>query len=285
MQAQPIVGEKELRLGDCDLRYIRTGTGPSVVLVHTLRTQLEYFLPLIRESGSGLDIVAPDLPGDGRSSAPDVEYTAAYFTDTIADFLEACDVKRVVIVGESIGGSIGLALAARKHPRVARVIAINPYDYGRWGGIRRSSTAANVLFTAMLLPAVGPFVLSVGTKGIFRKVMEGGVYDSRHLPRDLVDELWACGSRPGHERAFLSLSRQWKTWIAARAAYSAIEIPVTLIYGDHDWSRLEDREANRRVLRSARGLLLEKCGHFASLEHRQRIAHVIREEVSQIRAA
>jgi len=285
MQARPIVGEKKLSLGDCDLRYIRTGTGPSVVLVHTLRTQLEYFLPLIRELGLGLDIIAPDLPGHGRSSAPDVEYTAAYFTDTIADFLEACDLKRVVIVGESIGGSIGLALAARKHPRVARVIAINPYDYGRWGGIRRSSTLANVLFTAMLLPVVGPFVLSVGTKGIFRKVMEGGVYGSRHLPQDLVDELWACGSQPGHDRAFLSLSRQWKTWIAARAAYSAIEIPVRLIYGDHDWSRPEDREANRRVLRSARNLLLEKCGHFASLEHPQRIARVIREEASQTRAA
>src|SRR5262249_30813824 len=102
MEARPIVGEEELSLGDCDLRYIRTGTGPSVVLVHTLRTQLEYFLPLMRELGPGLDIIAPDLPGHGRSSAPDVEYTAAYFTDTIADFLEAFDLKRVVIVGESI---------------------------------------------------------------------------------------------------------------------------------------------------------------------------------------
>jgi pimeloyl-ACP methyl ester carboxylesterase len=37
----------------------------------------------------------------------------------------------VVYVGESIGASIGLILAARGHPRVLHVVAINPYDYGR----------------------------------------------------------------------------------------------------------------------------------------------------------
>src|SRR5262245_16081553 len=287
MQGRRTAGlaEKDLRLGGRDVRYVRGGTGPTVVLLHTLRTQLEYFLPLIRALGPGLDIVAPDLPGHGRSSAPDVDYSAAYFTDTIADFLDACDLRQVIIVGESIGGSIALALSARKNPRVHRVISINPYDYGRWGGIRRSSALANVLFTAMLLPAVGPIVLGVGTKGILRRVMEGGVHDPRNLPPDLVDELWACGLLEGHERAFLSLCRQWKTWITARAAYSAIEMPVTLIYGEHDWSRAEDRQANIRVLRNARSVWLKNCGHFASLEQPQRIARVIREEVSQNRAA
>jgi pimeloyl-ACP methyl ester carboxylesterase len=273
------LAEKQITINDCDLRYVRTGTGPPVVLLHTLRTQREYFRPLLRALDAELDIVAPDLPGHGRSSAPVVDYTATYFTDTIAGFLEACDLRRVTIVGESIGASIGLGLAARRNSRVARVIAINPYDYGHWGGIRRSSALANVLFTAMLLPVVGRIVLGVGTKGILRKVMEGGVHDSRNLPPDLVDDLWACGSLPGHARAFLSLCRQWHTWIAARANYSAIEIPVTLIYGEHDWSRVEDREANKRVLKSARSAWLESCGHFASLEQPQRIARAIREEI------
>jgi len=280
------IAENEVRIGDCDVRYVRMGTGPSVLLLHTLRTQLEYFLPLIRTlEATGLDIVAPDLPGHGRSTAPDAEYTAAYFIDTVARFLEACDVKRAVVVGDSIGGSIALALAARQNPRVARIVAINPYDYGRRGGIRRSSPLANVLFGAMLLPAIGPLVLRVGTKRVFRKVMEGGVYDPRTLPPDLVDEVWACGSLPGHERAFLSLCRQWKTWIDARAAYSAIEMPVTLIYGEHDWSRIEDRRANQEVLITLRTLSFEECGHFASLEQPERIARVIREEVSRVNAA
>jgi len=265
-----------------ELRFLRTGQGPTVLLLHTLRTQLEYFMPLLRALDPGLEIVAPDLPGHGRSSAPDVEYTAQYFTDVVEKFLDALDLRRVLLVGESIGASIGLALGARRNPRLAGVIASNPYDYGRRGGIRRSSPLANVVFTAMTWPVIGSVVVRTGTKGILRKIMEGGVYDPRNLPSDLIDEMWACGNLPGHARAFLSLSREWKTWIAARAAYAAAELPITLVYGDHDWSRPGEREANSLALRTARTLALENCGHFSCLDQPQQIARLIRDEASRM---
>jgi pimeloyl-ACP methyl ester carboxylesterase len=208
--------------------------------------------------------------------------TSRYFTDVVEQFIDALDLKRVILVGESIGASIGLALAARRNPRLAGVVALNPYDYGRGGGIRRSSPLAKVLFTAVTWPLIGSVVARTGTKGIIRKVMEGGVYDPGNLPSDLINEIWVCGKLPGHARAFRSLSRQWKTWIAARAAYAAAELPMMLVYGDDDWSRPEDREANRRVLRSARTLELERCGHFSCLDQPRQIAGVIRDEVSRI---
>jgi pimeloyl-ACP methyl ester carboxylesterase len=124
-------------------------------------------------------------------------------------------------------------------------------------------------------------VLRAGTKDVLRRVMEGGVRDPRHLPADLIDDLWVCGSLPGHARAFRSLLRQWETWITARAAYAAIEMPVTLVYGEHDWSWPEEREANRRVVPGARSLSLDGCGHFAALERPEQIAQLIREEVAR----
>jgi pimeloyl-ACP methyl ester carboxylesterase len=266
-----------------DVRFLRTGRGATLVLLHTLRTQIEYFIPLLGALGQDFEIVAPDLPGHGRSSAPPVEYTAGYFTEAVEQFLERLDLRRVLLVGESIGASIGLALAARRNSRLAGVIAINPYDYGHGGGIRRSSRLANILFAAMTWPVIGSVVVRTGTKGILRKVLQGGVYDARNLPPDLVDEMWACGKLPGHARAFLSLSRQWETWSAARAAYPAAELPITLVYGDHDWSRQEDREANRRVLRTATVLAVENCGHFACLDQPQEIARVILAEISRAR--
>jgi pimeloyl-ACP methyl ester carboxylesterase len=268
-----------------ELRFLRSGRGPTVVLLHTLRTQLEYFVPLMRALDQEIEIVAPDLPGHGRSSAPRVEYTAGFFTDVVERFLDALDLRRVILVGESIGASIALVLAARRNPRLAGVVACNPYDYGRGGGIRRSSPLANVVFAAMIWPVIGTVVARTGTKGILRKVMEGGVYDPRNLPPDLVDELWVCGRLPGHARAFLSLSRQWKTWIAARTAYSAAELPITLVYGDHDWSRPEDREANGRVLPTVRRVALENCGHFSCLDQPRQIAAVVRDEVSRARGS
>jgi hypothetical protein len=44
-----------------ELRFLRTGRGPTVVLLHTLRTQLEYFIPLMSALDQDREILAPDL--------------------------------------------------------------------------------------------------------------------------------------------------------------------------------------------------------------------------------
>src|SRR6516225_5264433 len=244
----------------CELRYYRTGVGAPIVLLHPLRAQLEYFAPLLRHlDGTQAEVLAVDLPGHGQSTAPRADYTAAYFTEA----------------GESIGGAIALALAARHNPRIARVVALNPYDYGRRGGIRRSSALADPLFTAMLWPVAGPVVARAGTRGVLRKVLDGGLHDPRKLPPALLDELYRCGSLPGHARAFRSLCLHWESWVTAREQYPLIEAPVTLAYGDDDWSRPPEREANERAIRPAHTITLKGCGHFSSLENPPEIARLI----------
>src|SRR5262245_22898438 len=107
---------RRVQVAGSELRYLRAGSGRPVVLLHTLRTQLEYFLPLIRELDLGrLEVIAPDLPGHGESAAPSVRYTAQYFTDAVEGLLSALDLRDAVLVGESIGGVIALGLAARKN--------------------------------------------------------------------------------------------------------------------------------------------------------------------------
>src|SRR5262249_61314695 len=115
----------------------------------------------------------------GRSSAPRVDYTADYFADAIEQLLDRCDLREVILAGDSIGGTIALTLAARGNRRVARVIAVNPYDYGRWSGIRRSSLLAHVLFTALLWPGLRPLVARSGDRGEVGQVLRGGRCDSR----------------------------------------------------------------------------------------------------------
>jgi pimeloyl-ACP methyl ester carboxylesterase len=260
----------------CQLRYLRLGSGTPVVLLHTLRTQLEYFARLIGRLDTGqFEAIALDLPGHGESTAPRVDYTADYFADAVEGFLEARDIRGVVLAGESIGATIALILAGRGNGRVERVVALNPYDYGRWGGIRRSSTLNNLVFTAMLWPGLGPAVPYAATKGMLRLVMAAGLHDSHKLSAELVDAMRRCGLLPGHPRAFRSLSKQWRSWISARDGYAAIGVPVTLVYGEADWSRPAEREANANVIPGARSVTLDKTSHFSSLERPQEIARLI----------
>lgn len=52
-------------------------------------------------------------------------------------------------------------------------------------------------------------------------------------------------------------------------------MPVTFIYGDHDWSTPEERRRNADELPKARLITLQQTGHFATLERPRRIADVI----------
>ena len=259
-----------------ELRYLRLGAGRAVVLLHTLRTQLEYFRPLIqRLDTSRFEAIAVDLPGHGESTAPRADYTADYFSAAVAQLLEVCDVTDAIVVGDSIGGTIALTLAAQQNARIAHVVAVNPYDYGRRGGIRRSSPVANIVFGTMLWPGIGAVVARSGNRWVLRRVMEGGLHDPEALPPGLLDEMLRCGSLPGHARAFRSLNRQWRTWIAARARYGVIELPTTLVYAADDWSNPDERAANARSIPAAGMVSLDRCGHFASLEQPDAIVRLV----------
>jgi pimeloyl-ACP methyl ester carboxylesterase len=278
MTGQSAGGPAMAQVNGAAVRYRRRGDGRPVVLLHPLRMQLEYFDPVCSELGEAdAELIAVDLPGHGYSSAPAADYTASYFTNTVEALLDDISVADAIVVGESIGASIGLGLAARHCSRVAGVVALNPYDYGRWGGIRRSSATGNIVFTTMLLPLIGPVVAQAGTKGVLRRVLDGGLFDPRRLSPQLVDELYQSGRRPGHGRALRSLSRNWQSWISARDRYPAIQIPVTLAYGDHDWSNHDERDANRRAVPAVRATTIHDCGHFSSLDKPAHVTALIRD--------
>lgn len=261
------------------IRYIRTGRGSSLVLLHTLRTQLDMFHEVIPELARHFTLFALDYPGHGFSEIPRTEYTPEFLTRSVEAFLEALDVRDATLVGESIGGSIALALAARANPRVSRVVAVNPYDYGAGRGIRRSSRLANVLFGLNDVPVLGSTVVRLRQYPIVRAVLRGGVARRGAIPEFLAREIYEVGNRPGHYRAFMSLLTHAAGWERARAEYPSIRVPVLLVYGDHDWSRPEERESNRRAIPGARLRVVEGAGHFLSLDDQRALAREVLEFV------
>jgi pimeloyl-ACP methyl ester carboxylesterase len=68
--------------------------------------------------------------------------------------------------------------------------------------------------------------------------------------------------------------------IAARARYAGIAAPVTLVYGDEDWSRPSDRQANIQTIPGARHIALPATGHFAALEAPQDVARILRDRTA-----
>ena len=177
------------------LRYIKTGEGPVLVLLHTLRTQLDLFEKVVLELAKSFTVYAVDYPGHGYSDIPPSKYDAAYFVETIESFLEALDLHDATLAGVSIGASISLIIGARNNPRVSRVVAINPYDYAKGRGMARSSFLARLIVASADLPILGDTVMRLRQFFIMKSVLNGGVSDPRHISPELLKEMYLVGNR------------------------------------------------------------------------------------------
>jgi pimeloyl-ACP methyl ester carboxylesterase len=262
----PEISIRHARVNNLSVRYIAWGRGPAVVLLHTLRTQLDMFQRMIPELAKHYRVYALDYPGHGYSDIPRTEYTAELFVAAVARFLDRLDIRDACVVGESIGGTIALLLAARHNPRVRSVVAVNPYDYDRGRGLRRSSALANMIFGLNNVPILGATVTRLRQYPIVKRIFEGGVYRGGALPEELTKTMYQVGARRGHYQAFMSLVRHWPDWERARVEYPRITRPTLLIYGDHDWSRAEEREADRNAIPGAEMRVIKDAGHFVSLD-------------------
>lgn len=258
------------------VRYIRTGAGPTLVLLHTLRTQLDIFQKVIPTLAREFTVYAVDYPGHGWSDIPRVDYTPAYFAKFVAGFLEALKIERALVAGVSIGATIPLLLAAERHPGVRAVVSINPYDYGTGDGVARGNPVARILILAAKIPVFGETVMRLRNRLIEGAVLAGGVTDRHALPPAFLEEVFVVGERPGHYQAFLNLIRHTPLWPAARERYAKVSVPVLLVYGDHDWSRVPERQATARAVPGARMVTVENAGHFMPLDRPDAVIEQIR---------
>ncbi|MGH7632259.1 MAG: alpha/beta fold hydrolase [Gemmatimonadaceae bacterium] len=235
-------------------------------MLHTLRTQLDMFQAVVPVLATRFRVYALDYPGHGHSEAPGADYSADFFAASVAGFLDRLKIEGAILAGESIGGTIALMLAAQRNPRVRGVVAVNPYDYDLGRGLRRSSVLANLFVGMMGVPLIGGAMGHIQPYPAVKRILQGGVYRKDAFPPGLLRELHAAGSRPGHARAFVQLVRQSSGWEQARATYGNIVLPVLLLYGDHDWSRDAEREADHRAIADSRIRIVKNAGHFLALD-------------------
>ena len=262
--------EQRLQNG-ATIYYQRSGSGRPLILMHTLRTQAEYFASVAPQLAHHYSVYALDLPGHGRSSLDRVNYDEPYFRAEIQEFIELNDLRDVTLVGESIGGVLALTVAAEIPARIARIVSINPYDYGEKlaGGIRRSRNGW----------ILGEFTIfrshAIETQGALAAVLRGGFHDPTRSSAEFVRLVYQSGRQAGFRRAEYSLYKNWRSWLEARKAYFRIAGPVELVYSSYDWSRPQERAANRDLLRPQSFLTIENTGHFAALENPEAVVRAV----------
>lgn len=260
------------------LRYLKAGKGDPIILLHTIRTQLDYFQEVIPMLAKHHTVYALDLPGHGYSSIDTkATYDEPYFRKSVVAFIEKLDLKEVTLVGESIGAVLALTVASTIPERISKVVASNTYDYdNRYGdGVRRGNFFANFIIGIYAIPILGTIFAALENWLFLGFAMRGGLRNKHWMPNALLKKLNRAGRRKGYRYVERNVFANWQSWGKARTLYSAVKVPVKLIFGDHDWSALQERQRTAKELGNVNIITIENTGHFGFVDTPQKLVEIV----------
>lgn len=115
------------------------GPGPNVLAVHGLTAKCRSFDTIAQETAPPVNLSAVDLRGRGLSDHPETGYSLEQHNADLAAVIKHLGLKRLVVMGHSLGAYIALTLAARHPELVAGLIlldggaALTPERWARVG--------------------------------------------------------------------------------------------------------------------------------------------------------
>tara|TARA_R110002111_G_scaffold103778_5_gene160952 strand:+ start:7969 stop:8913 length:945 start_codon:yes stop_codon:yes gene_type:complete len=134
-------------LDSLEISYIKEGKGEKTLLfAHGLSSNSDAWSKNIAVLKKDYTCIALDLPGYGKSSKPEADYTPSFFAKTLHQFIEKLDLKNVILVGHSMGGQASIKFAATYPNTIDKLILVAP------AGLEQFSEANGTFMKAYFTP-------------------------------------------------------------------------------------------------------------------------------------
>ena len=255
--------------GGARVRYVRKGSGPPVVLIHGFASSMYTWKDLLPALAAGHDVVAIDLPAFGGSPIPRPADGTVYPAVVLA-LMDHLGLERAALVGNSLGGSIAVAVAAAHPERVSRLVLIDSAGFNfevrdrPW--LLRLMSAPGAAAIAERLP-VRKRLVAAGLRQVF--------FHDELVTGERIDEYAAPMLRPGALRASAEVLASTAPDFAALTA--RVRAPTLVIWGrDDQWIPLEHADRFTRAIAGATAVVLDACGHLPQEEKPAEVAALVR---------
>lgn len=216
-------------------------------------------------------VIAPDMAGFGFSerlnlnnAAETRRYGMDLWVNQAVGLLDALDIERTDLVGNSFGGALALALAIRHPQRVRRLV---------------------------LMGSVGvPFAITPGLDAVWgyqpslaamRALLDIFAFDRALVTDELAQLRHAASIQPGFQESFSAMfpppRQRWVDAMASpEAAIRALPHETLVIHGREDQViPLQNSLTLARWIPNAQLHVFGHCGHWTQIEHAGRFAQLV----------
>lgn len=257
-----------VQVGPMSVHYNEVGTGDPILGIHgggpgasSWSNFKENLVDLARDHR----VIMMDMPGWGKTSFVKVETGFLAETANLTKgFLDVLGLSSVDIIGNSMGGQVGLKLAIDYPQRVKHLVMIGSQPVR---AITIQSEPLDALRDIVeYYQGSGPSVEKM------RTLIKHLVYDSSWVTDDILKERYEASITPNQlERA--------RTPVPREDLYFELEkcrTPTLIIWGQDDkGGALEVGLLMLRRLANARMYIFQKCGHWAHVERREEFDQVV----------
>ena len=249
------------------LTYVQAGSGPVLLLIHGIAGSLENWQAVIEPLARGNTVVAPDLPGHGRSAPGAGDYSLGALAAALRDLLVALGHEHATLVGHSLGGGVAMQFAYQFPELTERLVLVSS------GGLGPEVSA---ILRAAALPGADRFIAATAALGntVGTKVARGLGAVGLRPSTDVAEVARGYASLVDRDRraAFLATLRGvvgtgGQRVHAGNRFYLAEGMPVLIIWGARDpiIPAQHGQNAHEAIVGS-RLEIFEGVGHLPQLE-------------------
>jgi len=278
---------RTIQLHGHEIAYRIAGDGPVVLLIHGMAGSASTWKRVMPQLAERFTVIAPDLPGHGRSDKPRGDYSLGASASFLRDLLAALGHSGATVVGQSLGGGIAMQFSYQYPERCERLVLVGS------GGLGEDVMP---ILRALALPGVD-LVMPVAFLPAFRDAGDAMGRFIRRLGLQTspqVDEIWWSYSSlvDGETRAAFMhtlravIDRRGQRVSAHDKLHMAAMMPTLIMWGDHDpIIPVAHAHDAHRLIPGSRLEIFEGAGHFPHVEQPERFTKLLVEFIDSTEPA
>lgn len=248
------------------IAYLDLGAGPPVILIHGFGGSMWQWEYQQQSLAQHVRVLTLDLPGSGLSDKPDIEYLPDQMLDFLTGFMDALQLPKATLIGNSMGAGLAIGMALNHPNRVDKLVLI--------GGLpaRVMDHLASPSFRRAMETRAPSWLVSFGNwlfgRFATESVLKEIVYDHTLLTPAVIDRSNHNRRRPGIIKPIMAVRQALPLWernFAPRLA--TIAHPTLIVWGEQDRVfPLAVGEALHQTIPRSQFVLIPHAGHLPQWE-------------------